>query len=75
MAKHMELLIWIGTGLTLFGLAGLGWCIRKATRLRGADLDEDEMRAEVQSMMFGHMAAIGVAFLGLGLVVSGMLLS
>jgi uncharacterized iron-regulated membrane protein len=65
----------IGGILTALGLGGVLWCIRKAAWLRKAELEEDIIRAELNKLIFGHMAAIGGAFLGLGLLLVGMLLS
>ena len=57
------------------GLAGVIWCIRKAMWIKRAGLDDDAARAEISRLVFVHMAAIGGAFLGLGLMVAGVLLS
>jgi hypothetical protein len=64
----------IGILLTLAGLAGILWCIRQAGRLRRGDVPDSEVRAELGRLAFAHMAAIGAAFLGLGLLVVGLLL-
>ena len=71
----MSAMIIIGTVLTLLGLTGVLWCIRKAMWLKKAKLGDDEIRAELNALVFAHMAAIGAAFLGLGLLVVGILLS
>ena len=60
--------------MTLAGLAGVIWCIRKAAWLKRAELDDNSIKAEIQKLIFGHMASIGAAFLGLGLLVVGLLL-
>ncbi len=65
----------IGLILSLGGLAGVLWCIRRARWLRSAELDDDAVRAELNKLIFGHMAAIGAAFMGLGLLFVGLLLS
>lgn len=70
----MIVMIWIGGALSVLGLFGVLWCIRKATWLKGADPNEIDAKAELGKLMFVHMAAIGSAFLGLGLLVSGLLL-
>lgn len=71
----MQVVIAIGGILTVLGLGGVLWCIRKAAWLRKAELEEETIRAELNKLIFGHMAAIGAAFLGLGLLLVGMLLS
>lgn len=71
----MTAMIVIGTAMTVAGLAGLVWCIRKARWLKGADLDADATRTVLSKLVFVHMAAIGGAFLGLGLVLVGVILA
>ena len=71
----MTVVIWIGAILAVLGLVGVLWCIRKAAWLKRAELDDDAARTEINRLIFGHMAAIGTAFLGLGLLVMGLLLS
>ena len=75
MPRAMEILVWIGGALSVCGLVGLLWCIRKAIWLKGAGLPDEEAKVEINKLAFGHMAAIGTAFLGIGLLVSGLLLS
>lgn len=70
----MTILIWIGAALALLGLVGLLWCIRRAAQLRNANLEDDAARAEMQRLIFAHMASMGGAFLGIGLAVAGLLL-
>ena len=71
----MSMFIIIGTVLTLAGLAGVLWCIRKAVWLKKAKLEDAEARSELNTLVFAHMAAIGAAFMGLGLLIVGILLS
>ena len=71
----MSMMITIGAVLALTGLAGVLWCIRKAMWLKRAQLDDDTVRTELNKLIFAHMASIGAAFLGLGLLVVGILLS
>lgn len=70
----MQALIWIGAGLTLLGLVGLGYCILRATRARSAGLDDAAMRAELQRVVTINLAAVGLSALGLAAVVAGILL-
>lgn len=71
----MELLIWIGTGLTLIGVAGLGYCIFRAIRARNSGLDDDALRAALQKVVTLNLAALGASALGLALVVAGIMLA
>jgi len=70
----MQAMIWIGAALTLLGVAGLGYCILRASRARRSGLDDAAMRAELQRVVAINMAALGLSALGLAAVVSGILL-
>jgi hypothetical protein len=69
-----EIMIWIGTALTLLGLAGLVWCIVRVLRVRRAGLAEDELRAAISSVLPMNMAALFLSVIGLMLVVIGVIL-
>ena len=71
----MTLLIWIGSLLSLAGVAGLLWCIALAIKARRAGLSDDDMRARLQHIVTLNMIALGVSALGLMLVVAGIWLS
>lgn len=71
----MELVIWIGTGLAVLGLAGLIWCIVLAMKARNSGLPEDAVRQALQKVVVLNMAALGISAMGLMLVVAGILLS
>jgi hypothetical protein len=71
----VEILIWIGAGVSLLGVAGLVWCILLAMRARKSGMEDDAMRAELQRVVVLNMAALGVSALGLMMVVAGILLS
>lgn len=70
----MQALIWVGAALTVTGLAGLGYCILRATRAKRSGLDDAAMRAELQRVVAINLAAVGVSALGLAAVVAGILL-
>jgi uncharacterized membrane protein len=71
----MQTMIWIGTAMTLAGVAGLAYCMIRALRARRSGLDDDAMRAALQSLVTINLAALGVSALGLAMVVAGILLS
>lgn len=75
MPRPMKALIWIGAVLAVLGLIGVLWCVKKAAWLRKAELEEAQTKIEIQRLVMVHMVAIGGAFLGMGLLVSGILLS
>ncbi|MES2814882.1 MAG: hypothetical protein V4720_08305 [Pseudomonadota bacterium] len=70
----MQALIWAGAALTVTGLAGLGYCILRATRAKRSGLDDAAMRAELQRVVAINLAAVGLSALGLAGVVAGILL-
>lgn len=70
----MQALIWAGAALTVMGLAGLGYCILRATRAKRSGLDDAAMRAELQRVVAINLAAVGLSALGLAGVVAGILL-
>jgi hypothetical protein len=71
----MDLLIWIGTAISLGGIVGLLRCIQLALRARKSGLDSAAMRARLQQIVTYNIAALGVSALGLMLVVLGIILS
>lgn len=70
----MDWLIWIGASVTLFGVAGLIWCIRMASAARQEGLSDAEMKARLQKVVAWNMASLGLSALGLMAVVVGILL-
>ena len=71
----MTNLIWIGTLVTLLGLAGLIWCIVTVQRARRAGLDEEAMKSRLQKVVALNMGALFLSAIGLMMVVVGILLS
>ena len=71
----MSLLIWIGTAITLAGLAGLVWVIRKASSLKDAGLTDAEIKARLERLTAPNLAALAIAAIGLMCVVLGIVLS
>ena len=71
----MDWLIWIGTAVSLGGIAGLLRCIQLALRARKSGMDSTAMRARLQQIVTFNLAALGVSALGLMLVVTGILLN
>lgn len=71
----MVIMIWIGAAMSIAGLGGLIWCILRALALKGAELSDSDAQGELNKLIFGHMASIACAFLGLGILVAGLFLS
>lgn len=71
---RMTVFVVLGIILTVAGLVGVLWCIRAATRLKRTELSDDAVREAIRRLVLGHTTAIGAAFLGLGLLLVGLLL-
>ncbi|MCZ4352975.1 hypothetical protein O4H61_10665 [Roseovarius aestuarii] len=71
----MDILIWAGAALSIAGLIGLMWCIIRVWKARNAGLDNDAMRAVVQSVVPINAATLFLSVIGLMMVVIGILLS
>ncbi|MSU88678.1 hypothetical protein GE300_03465 [Rhodobacteraceae bacterium 2CG4] len=69
----MTWLVILGTVTTLIGLAGLFVCIRRAAALR-REKDQDKVKRQLQGLVALNMGSVGVAGMGLALVIVGLLL-
>jgi len=69
-----EMTIWAGAVISLAGLAGILWCIARVARARRAKLDDEAMRAVLQSVIPLNMGALFLSVTGLMLVVIGVML-
>jgi len=69
----MSILVALGIALTLGGLAGILWCLAMAVRLRRPGIEEEHAKAMLRRLVLLHMIAIGAAFIGLGVLVVGLL--
>ncbi|MFV0292858.1 MAG: hypothetical protein ACK5II_06430 [Paracoccus sp. (in: a-proteobacteria)] len=69
-----ETLIWIGSALTLAGLAGIVWCIWTVYKTRRAGLDEAAFRDRMQHVVMVNMCALIASVLGLMAVITGIML-
>ncbi len=71
----MQYMIYAGVVLAVLGLAGLGFCIRMATGVkRDAEAGKDTTD-RMQMLVALNTAALGTAFIGLALVMVGVLMS
>lgn len=71
----MQMVIWLGGTLTLIGLFLIVTVMRRAFWLRKAGLSEEQTRAELAKLVPRNLAALLLSFLGLGVVIVGVLLS
>ena len=70
----MEILIWIGSILSLLGLVGLFWCIKTVLRAKKTASSDEELRMSLQKVVPLNMAALFLSAIGLMLVILGILL-
>ncbi len=71
----MTIMIWVGAGLTLIGVAGLGFCVLQAMRARREGLTGAAMQARLQRVVAWNLGALAVSGLGLMLVIVGVILA
>ncbi len=71
----METLVWFGAAITIVGFAGIVASIVAVTRARRAGLDDDALRARLNKVLPLNMGALLLSFLGLMMVVVGVILA
>ncbi|MEW2913457.1 hypothetical protein [Leisingera sp. JC11] len=69
-----DLIVWTGAAVSVAGLLGLVWCIIKVARARRQQLDDEALRAVVQSVLPYNLGALLLSVLGLMLVMVGIFL-
>ena len=70
----MDILVWIGTAVTLAGLVGLVVSILRVRRARRDTVDDAALRAALQHVLPLNLGAFLLSVLGLMMVVIGLLL-
>ena len=70
----MDFLIVLGTVVTLIGLGVLIWCIIMVASARRNIKDDVQMRERLQKMAAINMLALFLSFIGLMIVVVGVIL-
>ena len=70
----MYFLIILGTVVTLIGLGVLIWCIMMVASARRNIKDDVQMRERLQKMAAINMLALFLSFIGLMIVVVGVIL-
>lgn len=70
----METLVWIGTLVTVLGLAGVVWSLVSVARARRAQLDDETLRERMKRILPINLGAFFLSFLGLMMVVVGVIL-
>ena len=70
----MEILIWIGSILSILGLIGLLWCIKTVSKAKKLADSDEELRTSLQKVVPLNMAALFLSAIGLMLVILGIML-
>ena len=70
----MEILIWIGSILSILGLVGLFWCIRTVLTAKKNVTSDEQLRDSLQKIVPLNMAALFLSAIGLMLVILGIIL-
>lgn len=70
----MTLLVILGAALVAAGLGGLAYCIRTGFAIRRDKPPPDLARARLQRLVAVNLGSVGLAALGLALVVAGVML-
>lgn len=69
-----EAIVWAGAALSVAGLLGLIWCIVRVAKARRQKLDDEALRAVVQSVLPYNLGALFLSVVGLMLVMVGIFL-
>ena len=70
----MEILILIGSILSLLGLVGLFWCIKTVLTAKKNATSDEQLRDSIQKIVPLNMAALFLSAIGLMIVVLGIIL-
>lgn len=69
----LDIVLYVGVGLTLLGLVGVIACIVRAKELK-SEPDEEKARLVYQGLVAINIGSVGIAFLGLGLIIVALIL-
>lgn len=70
----MEILILIGSILSILGLVGLFWCIKTVLTAKKNATSDEQLRDSLQKIVPLNMAALFLSAIGLMLVILGIIL-
>ena len=71
----MELLIWVGAGLSIVGIAGIILSVIQVRAAKATAKDDEELRARIQKAMPLNLGAFFLSVIGLMCVVVGVILA
>lgn len=70
----MDILVAIGAGLSVIGLAGIVYSIVLVVRAKRANLSDEEMRAKMGKVLPVNLGALFISVIGLMTVALGLML-
>ena len=68
----MQYLIWIGTVISIIGLAGIIMSITRVSRAKKADLSDEEMRERISTILPLNLGSLFLSVIGLMMVILGI---
>ena len=68
----MQYLIWIGTVISVIGLAGIIMSITRVSRAKKADLSDEEMRERISTILPLNLGSLFLSVIGLMMVILGI---
>ena len=71
----MDIVIWAGAILSVIGMIGIFNSIFAVTHAKRANLEDEELRAKLASILPLNLAALFVSMIGLMTVIVGVMLS
>ncbi len=69
----LDIVLYVGVALALLGLVGVIACIVRAKELK-SEPDEEKARLVYQGLVAINIGSVGIAFLGLGLMIVALIL-
>ncbi|MEL6838052.1 MAG: hypothetical protein AAFP85_02090 [Pseudomonadota bacterium] len=70
----MEIVVWIGAGLSCLGIVGIIYSIVAVARAKRANLPDEDLRARVSAILPINLIALFVSMIGLMAVIIGVML-
>lgn len=70
----MEIVVWIGAGLSVVGLCGIVYSIVAVTKAKRANLPDEELRTRISKVLPVNLGALLISVIGLMAVVIGVML-
>ena len=68
----MQYLIWIGTVISVIGLAGIIMSIVRVSKAKKANLSDEDMRARISKILPLNLGSLFLSVIGLMMVILGI---